>query len=93
MDPYSWIGIWIRLVGVVGKSFSRRMQSLLLQDYLGDLPRLMIASQKGHVRRIPSLEQHEQCEDLQAVVPPVHKVTHENVICAGHLSPSLQQLQ
>ena len=56
--------------------------------YLCDLPALMVSSEQGHVCWVSSFQQHEQREGFKAVVAPVHKVTHENVVCAGHLAAS-----
>ena len=61
-----------------------------LEMYLCNLPALMIASQQSHVRRISSLQEHEQGEGFQAVVTPVYKVAHEDVVCAGDLPPCLE---
>ena len=58
--------------------------------YLCDLPAFMIASQQSHVRRISSLQEHEQGEGFQAVITPVYKVPHENVVGAGDLPPGLE---
>ena len=61
--------------------------------YLCDLSALMIASEKCHMCRISSLQQHQESECLQAVVSPVHKVTHEYVVCAWDLSTGSKELE
>ena len=61
--------------------------------YLCDLSAFMIASQQGHMRGIPSLQQHEQGEGFQAVVPSINKVPHKDVVCAWNFSPCLKQLE
>lgn len=53
----------------------------------------MIASQQSHVCWIPSLQQHEQGEGFQAVVPSIDKVPHENVVGAWNFSACLKQLE
>lgn len=41
---------------------------------------------------VSSLKQQKQREDLKAIISSVHKIAHEDVICARHLSPRLEQL-
>lgn len=52
-----------------------------VQSYLCDLPAFMIASKQCHVSWIPGFQQHEQGEGLKAVVTPINKVTHEDIVC------------
>ena len=55
---------------------------------LCDLPALVVPSEQGHVCWVSSFQQHEQREGFKAVVASVHKVTHEDVVCAGYLATS-----
>jgi len=64
-----------------------------MKVHLCDLPAFMIASQQCHMCRISSFQQHEQSERFQAVVTPVNKVTHEDVVGAWHFSPGGKQLE
>ena len=48
--------------------------------HLRDLPQLVVPSQQGYPVWPPGLEYHEAGECLQAVVSPVHKVPHEDVV-------------
>jgi hypothetical protein len=66
---------------------------VVLKVHLCDLPAFMIASQQCHMCRISSFQQHEQSERFQAVVTPVNKVTHEDVVGAWHFSPGGKQLE
>ncbi len=61
--------------------------------HLRDLPALVVAAQKRHVRGVARLEQHEQREHLQAVEAAVHKVAHEDIVGGGHLAARLKQLE
>lgn len=42
--------------------------------------------------RLPGFQKNEDGKSLEAVVPPVHKVPHEDIICVWHLAPGLKQL-
>lgn len=61
--------------------------------HLRDLPTFMIAPQQRDMRWVCCLEQHQQREHLQAVVATVHKIAHENVVGAGHLTACFEKLQ
>ena len=56
------------------------VQSVLASPYLCNLSALVVASQQRHVRRPSCFEQHEKRKHLQAVVPSVYKVSHEDVV-------------
>lgn len=45
------------------------------------------------MRWISGLEEHEEREDFQAVVTPIHEIPHEYIIGARHFSSRLQQLE
>ena len=51
------------------------------QSYLCDLPAFMVAPEQCHVSWIPGFQQHEQGEGLKAIVAPVNKVTHKDIVC------------
>ena len=42
---------------------------------------------------LPHLEQQEQGERLEGIVPAVHKVTHEDVVSVRHVAPRLEELE
>lgn len=53
----------------------------------------MISSKKRHVCWIASFKEHQQCENLQAVISSVYKVTHEYIVGVWHLPSSCKQLE
>mmetsp|Transcript_35740 Transcript_35740/g.87966 ORF Transcript_35740/g.87966 Transcript_35740/m.87966 type:complete len:225 (-) Transcript_35740:339-1013(-) len=69
-------------------------QALVVEPvHLGDLAALVVAAQQSDALRPPRLEQQQQGEGLQRVVPAVHKVTHEDVVGVRHVPARLEQLQ
>ena len=62
------------------------------KTHLCDLPGLVVASQQSHSVRPASFEDHQPGESLQAVVTPVHKVSHEDVVGVWRRSPLPEQL-
>ena len=60
----------------------------MLFRHLSDLPWFVVASEQGHLVRPPRLEHHQPGEGLQAVVAPVHKVPHEDVVGLWRWTPS-----
>ena len=65
----------------------------MVSPHLCDLPALVISSQQRHVRWVPRFAQHQQREDLQAVVASIHEVAHENVVRAGGLPARVKKLE
>ena len=61
--------------------------------HLCDLSAFVVSPQQRHVRGIPRFAQHQQREDLQAVVASVYKVSHEDVVGAWRLPAGVEQLQ
>ena len=59
--------------------------------YLRDLPALVVAPKQCHVGGVPCFQQHEHGEDLEAVVTPVNKVAHEDVVSGRDDAPGLKQ--
>mmetsp|Transcript_42786 Transcript_42786/g.110333 ORF Transcript_42786/g.110333 Transcript_42786/m.110333 type:complete len:228 (+) Transcript_42786:1145-1828(+) len=61
--------------------------------HLSNLPRFVVASDQSDLVWVPGFQQHEVGKRLQAVVTPVHKVTHENVVCFRHRSSCFEQVE
>ncbi len=68
-------------------------ESATVSAYLCDLPAFVVPPKQRHVRWVPRFAQHQQREDLQAVVASVHEVAHENVVRAGRLPARIKQLE
>ena len=47
----------------------------------------MVAPEQGHLVRPPCLEDHQPGQGLEAVVAPVHKVPHEDVVGVWRRTP------
>ena len=52
----------------------------------------MVPSEQCHLVRPPCLQHHQPGQSLQAVVPSVHKVPHEEVVCVWDISSYFEQL-
>jgi len=53
---------------------------------LGDSTGLMIASKQGDASWILQFQAHQELEGLNWVIAAVHKISHENIACVGHLT-------
>ena len=51
----------------------------------------MVPSEQCHLVRPPCLQHHQPGQSLQAVVPSVHKVPHEDVVSVGTVATSSKQ--
>ena len=60
---------------------------------LRDLPTVVVATQQRDVAGVARLEQHQQREHLEAVVPSVNKVAHEDVAGVRHRAARVKQLE
>lgn len=60
---------------------------------LRDLARFVIAAEQSDFVRISCFEEQKDREGLDAVVPAIHKITHEDVTCCGHFSSTLEELE
>lgn len=64
-----------------------------VDPHLRNLSRLVVPSQQCHVGWVLGLQQEEQGEHFQAVVPSIHKVPQEDVAGVGHLASSVKELE
>ena len=69
------------------------MRACELSDtHLCNLPRLMVSPEERHTVGPASFEDHQPGESLQAVVAPVYKVSHEDVVCVRRRSALSEEL-
>lgn len=68
-------------------------QTLIVKTInLGDLSAFVVAPQQRDFIRIFRFQRQQSGKRLQTVIPPIHKIPQENVICIGHLAPFTKQL-
>lgn len=68
-------------------------QALVVESvHLGDLPRLVVASQDGHPVPVSQFQRDEERDRLDRVVTPVHVVAHEEVVCVWRITPNAEEL-
>jgi hypothetical protein len=61
--------------------------------HLGDLARLVVASEQSNVGGKAGFQQHEKGEDFQGVVPAVYKIAHEDVVGLRDGTSCVKELQ
>ena len=57
------------------------------------LPRLVVSAKQRYAVGIPCLETQQELKCFHAIVSPIYKVTHENVIGAGQFAPCPKQFE
>lgn len=62
-------------------------------SHLCDLPAFVVATQDGDPVPIAHFESHQQRDCLDTVVPAIHIVPHEEVVCVGAVAADPEQLQ
>lgn len=59
-------------------------QALVVEAvHLGDLTTLVVSAQQRQAVRVAQLQREQQQEGLHAVVPTIHVVSHEEIVCVG----------
>lgn len=59
---------------------------------LGDLPRLMVATNEDDLIRVANFQRQEKEEGFNAVVATIDKVAQEEVVCLGNIAPHFEEL-
>ena len=60
--------------------------------HLGDLARLVIATENGDSLGVAHLQGNEQSDSLNRVIAAIDVVTHEKVVCARWLASNFEKL-
>lgn len=67
-------------------------ETLIVESiHLGDLPRLMVASEDGDSVAIAQLHRYKQGNSFNGVVATVDVVAHEEVICVWRIAADSEQ--
>ena len=61
--------------------------------HLGDLTRLVVASQDGDSVLVADLERDKQSDGLDTIIPAIDVIAHEQVVCVGRLTTDLEELK